>query len=219
MTDKIRQFWDKNAKRYDQIEKKSEDVNKDLIARTSKYLDPNDLVLDFGCATGNKAIELSKKVKFIKGIDISPEMISLANQKKDALNIPNISFSSGTIFSKELEPESFDIIVCFALIHLLEDLNDVTGRIHELLKPGGLVISVTPCFKDRMAFKTRLEFTLNIVMIRLGLLPLNLNMFTANDVKNLFSEMHFNIIESENVFEGISISFVVAEKREKEKRN
>lgn len=164
MNEKIKPFWDKNAMRYDDSERKSEAVNKEILAKTGKYLNANDKVLDFGCATGNKVIELSKKVKFIHGLDLSPEMISLANQKKDALNIHNISFSSGTIFNDEFKPDSFDKIVSFAVIHLLEDKEDVIKRIHELLKPGGLFISVIPCFKDKKAFSKGLEIKIYLLM-------------------------------------------------------
>jgi ubiquinone/menaquinone biosynthesis C-methylase UbiE len=213
MNEKIQKFWDKNAGRYDVSERKSEAVNKDIIAKTINYLNPTDHVLDFGCATGTKAIALAGHVRHIHGLDISTEMINLAIKKKDALNIPNISFSQGTIFSKEFEPASFDKIVSFAVIHLLEDKEEAARRIHELLKPGGLFISVTACFKDKMAFKNKLEFLSFLMMKKIGLVPLHLNMFSTTDVENLLTNQHFNILVAEKIFDGISISFVVARKQ------
>lgn len=212
MTQKIQQFWDKNAIRYDDSQRKSESIHRKILEKSYKYFDLQDHVLDFGCATGTLTIELAKKVKHIHGIDISPGMIGLAKKKKDASAIPSISFSPGTIFSKELTPASFDKIVSIAVIHLLEDKEDVIRRIHELLKPGGLFISVTPCFKDKMDFKNRLALTTTRLMQKLGLLPLHLNRFTFTDVGNLMIAHDFKIVESERMFDGMTICFAVAKK-------
>jgi ubiquinone/menaquinone biosynthesis C-methylase UbiE len=209
---KIEKFWDKNAPRYDESEKKSESVYQEIIERTTKYLSLNDHVLDFGCATGNKTIALAGKVRHIHGIDISPGMIGLANQKKAASKVPNVTFSSGTIFDEELQAASFDRIVSQAVVHLLEDKEAVIRRIYQLLKPGGLFISATPCFKDKMTFKKRIEVTLYVIMQRLGIFPLHLNMFTIRDVENIMTDQHFKIIEAEKIFHEISISYVVAQK-------
>ena len=212
MIQNIQKFWDKNADRYDQGEQKSADVYKDILGRTNKYLDTEDNVLDFGCATGTKTIALAKSVRHIHGLDISPEMIRLANKKKEASNIQNVTFSSGTIFSQELEPASLDKIVSFAVIHLLEDKEEVIRRIHELLKPGGLFISVTACFKDKMTFKNRIGFISTLLMKKIGLIPLHLNMFKTSDVEHLMTAHHFKIMHAEKIFHGMSISFVAAEK-------
>jgi ubiquinone/menaquinone biosynthesis C-methylase UbiE len=212
MTQKIQKFWDKNAKRYDKSEQQSESVNQEIIAKTVKYLYPDDHVLDFGCATGTKAIELANKVRHIHGLDFSGEMIQIANKKKDELQIPNISFSRGTIFSNELEPVVFDKIVSYVVIHLLKDKEEVIRRIYELLKPGGLFISATACFKDKMAFKKSIEVKSYLLMQKLGIFPLHLNIFTTTDVEKLMTDQGFRIIEAERIFHEISISFVVAER-------
>jgi ubiquinone/menaquinone biosynthesis C-methylase UbiE len=212
MTQKIQKFWDKNARRYDEGERQFAIVYKEIIAKTSRYLDLNDHLLDYGCATGTKTIELSYKVQHIHGLDISTEMINTAIKKKDALKITNISFSQGTIFSKDLEPASFDVIIAYGVIHLLENKEEVIRRIHELLKPGGLFISSIACFKDKMAFKNYLEFNAYLLMQKLGLFPLHLNRFSAGDAETLISSQNFNIIEAEKMFHGMSSSFIVAEK-------
>lgn len=212
MTKKTKEFWDKQAKRYDETEKQFDPVYKDINARTSKYLDPDDNVLDYGCATGNKTIELSKKVKHIHGIDISGEMVNIANRKKDELTILNASFSQGTIYSTDLKGSSFDKIIAFGIIQLLEDYENVIRRIYELLKPGGLFISTTGCFKNKMAFKNSMEFKVTLLLKSLGIFPLHLNMFKIEDVQNLIAGQNFNIIEAEKIFSGISSVYIVAKK-------
>jgi ubiquinone/menaquinone biosynthesis C-methylase UbiE len=206
-------FWDKQAKKFDDNEKQFEPASRELIARTKEYLDANDNVLDFGCATGTKTLELADAIKHIHGLDISAEMISEATKKKNKVNVKNVSFSQGTIFNDDLEKASFDKIIAYSIIHLLEDSEKVIQRIHELLKPGGLLISETACFKDKMDFKTRLEFTTYRFMKRLGIFPLHLNMFKTSDIEQLINRQNFNIVKAEKLFfNGMTISFIVAEK-------
>ena len=213
MINKTQIFWDKQAKRFDDSEKQFELASRELIARTKEYLNANDNVLDFGCATGTKTLELADAIKHIHGLDISAEMISEATKKKNRIKVTNVSFSQGTIFNDDLEKASFDKIIAYSIIHLLEDSEKVIQRIHELLKPGGLLISETACFKDKMDFKTRLEFTTYRFMKRLGIFPLHLNMFKTSDIEQLINRQNFNIVKAEILFfNGMTISFIVAEK-------
>jgi len=209
---KTQNFWDKQAKRYDYSERQFEPVFKEIIAKTRKHLNINDNVLDFGCATGTKTKELAGGTKHIHGLDISPEMINEAIKKKDETNITNITFSQGTIFNDDFEKSSFDKIIAYGIIHLLEDNESVIQRIHELLKPGGLFISTTACLKDKMAFKNSIKFKAYLLIKRLGIFPLYLNMFKANDVEELIVNQNFQIVEAEKIFHGISISYIVARK-------
>lgn len=213
MMNKAQDFWDKQAKIFDNNQKQFELVNQVLIDRTKEYLIANDNVLDFGCAAGSKTLELANGVKHIHGLDFSAEMIGEAIKKKNYVNDKNVSFSQGTIFNDDLEKASFDKIIAYSIIHLLEDNEKVIQRIHELLKPGGLLISETACFADRMAFKTRLEFTITHLKERLGMFPLHLNMFKTSDVEQLLKRKNFNIVKAEvYFFNGMTISFIIAEK-------
>ena len=213
MKNKAEIFWDKQAVRFDNNQKKFEIASSEIISRTKEYLNPDDNVLDFGCATGTKTMELAGGVRHIHGLDISSEMISLAIKKLNAGNVKNASFSFGTIFKDDLGKATFDKIIAYSIIHLLEDSEKVILRINELLKPGGLFISETACFRDRMSFGTRLEFASYRLMKRLGIFPLHLNMFTAADVEQLIGSQNFNILKAEKLFfNGMTISLIVAEK-------
>ncbi|NLE00563.1 MAG: class I SAM-dependent methyltransferase [Fibrobacter sp.] len=210
---RARNFWDKQAKRFDDNERQFETASGEIISRTKEYLNADDNVLDFGCATGTKTLELAGIIKHIHGLDFSSEMIREAIRKKNKVKATNVSFSQGTIFSDDLDKAFFDKIIAFSIIHLLEDSEKVIQRIYELLKPGGLLITETACFSDRMNFKTRLEFTASRFMKLLKLFPLNMNMFKTTDVEQLISRQDFNILKSERLFfNGMTISFIVAEK-------
>lgn len=210
--DKALKFWDKQAKRYDDSEKQFDGVYQDIIAKTKEYLDANDTVLDFGCATGTKTLKLGEGIKHIHGLDFSAEMIGEAIKKKNKVNADNVSFSQGTIYSDDLKKASFEKIIAYGIIHLLEDSEKVIQRIHELLKPGGLFISTTACFKDKMSLKTRLIIKIYLFMIRTGISPLHLNMYKTSDLEHFISSRNFKIVKAEKIFSGMTIAFIVAEK-------
>ena len=212
MTQAIQKFWDKQAKKYDQAEKQFSTVYSSIIVRTSKYLNLNDNVLDYGCATGSKTIEIAEKVSQIHGLDISTEMINEALKKKSELKISNVSFSQGTIFDSNLEKNSFDAIIAYGVIHLLKDNLKVIRRIKELLKQGGLFISTTACMKDKMSLKIRIEVTMYILMKKLGISPLHITMFKASDVEKIIEGQDFQIIETKKIIDGIPAIFIIARK-------
>jgi len=213
MMNKSRKFWDKQAKKYDYSERKFEPVFKKIILKTKEHINSNDSVLDFGCANGTKTLELAGATKQIHGIDISNEMIKEATKKKNELKIMNASFTQGTIFKNDLEKASFDKIISYGVIHLLDDGEKVIQRIHKLLKPEGVFISSTACLKDKMALKNKLEFSAYLFIKKLGIFPLHLNMFKYSDVEKLIGGQDFNIIKAEKLFHGITISFIVARKQ------
>jgi len=213
MISKARKFWDKQAQKYDNSERQFETVFKEVISKTKDYLNTNDEVIDFGCATGTKTLELADSVQHIHGIDISGEMIKEARKKKTELKTNNASFAQGTIFENDFEKSSFDKIISFGVIHLLDDCENAIQKINELLKPGGMFISTTACLKDKMALKNSLEFNAYRLIKKLGIFPLHLNMFTTDDVEKLIANQGFQIVTAEKIFHGITISFVIAKKQ------
>lgn len=211
--DKTQNFWDKQAKNYDKSEEQFEPAFKIILKKTKKYLKQNDVLLDFGCATGSKTVQLAPHVKEVIGQDISPKMIQEAKKKADELKIKNANFTSGTIFDKKLSIEKFDVIVSYGVLHLLDNNATVMKRINELLKPGGYFISTTACLKEKMSLRSKIEFSFYMFIKKIGLFPLHLNMYKYSDVIDIVSH-NLKIVESEKIFHDIHMSFIVAQKKE-----
>jgi 2-polyprenyl-3-methyl-5-hydroxy-6-metoxy-1,4-benzoquinol methylase len=210
MTAKAQQFWDEHAAQFDANEKDFEAQTREILAKTKKYLDANDTVLDFGCATGTKTLDLAPSVKKIHGLDFSTEMIKEAVKKRDASHQTNCSFTQGTIYTEDLQPASFDKIISYSVLHLLEDSEETIRRIHALLKPGGLFISATACFREKKSFRKWLEVRNILQQIKRGTFPLHLNLFKAADVEKMMVDQNFQVVESEKIFTGITAVFIVA---------
>jgi len=212
---KSESMWDRLANNWDTPGVSLGENDTRIIGKTKKYLDASDIILDYGCATGSIAIEIAAIVKEAYGIDISSKMIDIARRKADERKIKNIDFTQATIFDESLRKESFDLILAFSILHLLENSPQVMNRINQLLKPGGLFISATPCLGE----KTFVSILINIPVLLLsktGILP-SINFVSVPRLVASITNENFQIIENESLsVHPINEYFIVARKtREK----
>ena len=203
---KSEKFWDKMAKYFDREERKDDPTNIKIIEKTRNRLKITDNVLDYGCGTGTAAIEIASSVKTVKGIDISSKMIEVAKGKTVERNVKNIDFAQTTIFDEKLKKGSFDVILCFYLLHLVEDTPKVMHRINELLKSGGLIISATPCMRG-----TFIGVLLS-PLGKIGLIP-QFTSFKISELEDLMTDGNFEIVETECLHKSGQQYFVVAKKK------
>jgi 2-polyprenyl-3-methyl-5-hydroxy-6-metoxy-1,4-benzoquinol methylase len=182
-----------------------------LIGKVKKYLGPAASVLDYGCATGSIALDLAGSVKDVRGIDISSKMIAIANTKTAERGVSNAGFTRAAIFDESLEKASFDAVLCFSTLHLIENLPQVFQRINALLKPGGFFISATPCTGEKTLQSTLIVVPLFLAS-RIGLLP-HVNFFKVTGLSDAIARAGFRITETENLsLRPVTEAFIVAQK-------
>jgi 2-polyprenyl-3-methyl-5-hydroxy-6-metoxy-1,4-benzoquinol methylase len=205
---KSEKFWDKQAGNYakDQQNIRLTD-NKDFIT-TLKYLNIDDTVLDYGCAIGIISNAIADKVKEIHAIDISSKMIEIAKRKAGERHIDNVHYAQATIFDERYQKESFNVILAFRILHMLEDIQDIMRRIHELLKPGGTFISVSACMGDKKALLSILVFLAS----KMKIVPQHINMFKLPELQGIITGGAFQIIEYERMDDRIPHYCIVATK-------
>jgi 2-polyprenyl-3-methyl-5-hydroxy-6-metoxy-1,4-benzoquinol methylase len=203
---KSESFWDKTANTYDQLEKKDEQTYTNIMKRTKNYLKISDIVLDYGCGTGLISNEIAEYVKGIHAIDISSNMIGIAEKKAKERNIANIDYAHSTIFDERYKRGTFDVILAFHVLHLLEDEHMVIQRINELLKPEGLLITATPCVGEKIFLRKLLSFA-----SRIGLVP-NIRSFKICNLVNTIEQGKFSIVETDCLKKSSQEYFIVARK-------
>ena len=206
--DKTEKFWDKQAKDFaDQEQHTRLEENKDYIT-TLKYLNINDTVLDYGCATGIISNAIADKVKEIHAIDISPKMIEVAKEKASELNIENVHYKAATIYDEKYQKEEFNVILAFRILHMLEDIQTVLRRINDLLKPGGVFISVSACMGEKKGIMGILVFLAG----KLKILPVKVNLFKLPELQGLMTSEGFEIVEYEKMDDSLPHYCIVARK-------
>ncbi len=202
---KSEKFWDKQASSFDPEGDGQDPTFVTAVAITKKYLRESDVVLDYGCATGALTFAIADLVQTVEGIDISSKMIALAQRNADAQQIANTRFTQATIFNTLHQDGSFDLVLAFNILHLLENAQSAMQKIHQLLKPEGLFISTTPCLGEKRAvFSAFLS-----LMSKTGMFP-RITKFKSTELKNLISSAGFQIEETEILSSDYSETFIVA---------
>lgn len=140
-----KRFWDRMAARYDSDQPDDVAARKARLDRIRPHLQPDDVVLDLGCATGETVLGLAGDVARLVGVDISDAMIGIAARKTAERGIDNVIFRAGDGFEPELEGEGFTVVLAFNIIHLVPDPAATLRRLYDLLPPGGRLIAQTPC--------------------------------------------------------------------------
>lgn len=140
------QFWDKVALKYAAQPISNPDAYEQTLERVVSYLKPTDRVLELGCGTGSTALKLAPHTGSILATDFSEGMIAQAEAK---MGVDNVRFLQADTFSPVLKDGSFDVVMGFNLYHLVERIDEAMERVHDLLVPGGIFISKTPCIGER----------------------------------------------------------------------
>jgi len=149
-------FWNRQATRYDKAISDHDQRYDMRLAQLTQLLQPQANVLDFGCASGEIALDIAARVNSIEGIDPAAAMIRIATEKATKRDINNASFLATDIFDARLEPASFDAVLAFNVLHLVHDQDEVIHRIKTLLKPGGMLFVETPCLGEFTWWKRQL---------------------------------------------------------------
>ena len=103
-------------------------------------LKPGEIVLDLGSGGGIDVLLSAKRVGptgFAYGLDMTDEMLALAEKNKAEAGATNVTFLKGTIESIPLPNNSVDVIISNCVINLSADKDQVLREAYRVLKSGG----------------------------------------------------------------------------------
>jgi arsenite methyltransferase len=103
-------------------------------------LNPGETVLDLGSGGGIDVLLSAKRVGptgKAYGLDMTDEMLALANENKRKAGAQNVEFLRGEIEHIPLPDNSVDIIISNCVINLSADKDAVLREAFRVLKPGG----------------------------------------------------------------------------------
>jgi ubiquinone/menaquinone biosynthesis C-methylase UbiE len=106
----------------------------------------NDLtILDLSCGTGHIAIELAKKFgdSAIHGVDISLQMLKIAQDKVDKEGLKNVTLHNQDIEKLDLGSLEFDVVTCGYGLFFYPNLDAVYMNICSKIKKGGKFVFST----------------------------------------------------------------------------
>jgi arsenite methyltransferase len=103
-------------------------------------LNPGETVLDLGSGGGIDVLLSASRVGpagKAYGLDMTDEMLALANENKRKAGAANVEFLKGEIENIPLPGNSVDVIISNCVINLSADKNRVLDEAFRVLKPGG----------------------------------------------------------------------------------
>jgi len=103
-------------------------------------LNPGETVLDLGSGGGIDVLLSAKRVGptgKAYGLDMTDEMLALANENKRKSGIQNVEFLRGEIENIPLPDNTVDVIISNCVINLSADKDRVLKEAFRVLKPGG----------------------------------------------------------------------------------
>lgn len=103
-------------------------------------LKPGEVVLDLGSGGGIDVLLSARRVGptgKAYGLDMTDEMLALANQNKANAGVENVEFLKGEIEHIPLPDNTVDVIISNCVINLSADKDKVLAEAFRVLKPGG----------------------------------------------------------------------------------
>lgn len=103
-------------------------------------LNPGEVVLDLGSGGGIDVLLSARRVGptgKAYGLDMTDEMLALANQNKRKAGIENAEFLKGEIEYIPLPDNSVDVVISNCVINLSADKDRALREAFRVLKPGG----------------------------------------------------------------------------------
>jgi arsenite methyltransferase len=103
-------------------------------------LNAGETVLDLGSGAGIDVLLSAKRVGptgFAYGIDMTDEMLELANKHQKEAGANNVEFRKGTIEDIPLDAATVDVVISNCVINLSADKPAVFAEMYRVVKPGG----------------------------------------------------------------------------------
>src|SRR3989338_7340673 len=132
-----KKVWKARAKTYNNLKWVNNDNLKNAMIKHGDFA-PHHIVLDAGTGTGAVAVTIAPHVKEVHGIDISPEMLSMAFS-----GCKNVSYKEGDVRTMQIPDANYDRVTARNVFHNIlspEDRLKAAKECLRVLKKGGKFI-------------------------------------------------------------------------------
>ena len=138
-------------------------------------------LLDIGCGNGDFTNELNK-IAPTTGIDISEEMIKLANK-----SFPDLKFLNSPVYKLPFKSKSFDSVICLNTIHHIKNTEKAIREICRVTK-------------NQILIEIKNKYSLNY--LRRSLIKNNNYRWkptTVKEIKTVFNRYNFKLYKKYNI--------------------
>ena len=134
-----RNFWDRNAGRYDRFMRKDKAVYEKLYGLIRPVV-KDKTVLELATGTGLIAKNIVNAAAHIEATDASAEMIREAKRKNHSAKL---YFSVQDMCCLPYADESFEVVIVSNALHIVPQPEKALAEIHRVLRNDGVLIAPT----------------------------------------------------------------------------
>ena len=132
-------FWDRNAGRYERFMRKDREVYEKMYELIRPVV-KDKTVLELATGTGLIARHIIKAAAHIEATDASVEMIAEAKRDNQSAKL---HFSVQDMFRLPYADKSFDVVIVSNALHIVPQPEKALAEIHRVLKDDGVLIAPT----------------------------------------------------------------------------
>ena len=169
-------FWDRNAGRYDRFMRKDGAAYDEMYALIQPIV-RHKTVLELASGTGLIAKHIVNAAAHIEATDASAEMILEAKRDNQSAKL---HFSVQDMFRLPYADKSFDVVIVSNALHIVPQPEKALQEIKRVLKDDGVLIA--PTFTHRA---TALCPTFIMATMIFPPKPTGLRVFSKNDISHL----------------------------------
>ncbi|HTT45608.1 MAG TPA: methyltransferase domain-containing protein [Thermoplasmata archaeon] len=150
-TEYTRLTWDQSAAAYVDLMRSLEPFRREVISHMN--LRPGEKVLDMGTGPGEPALTIAETVGpqgRVAGIDLSENMIRIAQEVAKARGVQNVDFRVMDCSKLSFEDSAFDAAIsCFGF-QIFTNPEKAAAEAHRVLRPGGRVFATVWSTGDKV---------------------------------------------------------------------
>lgn len=108
-----------------------------VLEKIRRHIGYRAHILDMACGYGGVANELAKGGHVVTGIDLNPEILSIA-QMWDKTQ--SVQYRLGEICSLPFANKSFDVVTALDVLNHIDECSEALQEANRVLKPGGIFV-------------------------------------------------------------------------------
>ncbi len=134
----------------------------EILVEQAEFAKPqaSDSALDVACGPGKFVLAFAPRVRFARGIDLTPEMLRQAREFQRQSGIANAFFDCGDADQLPYPSASFDLVTCQYAFHHMQKPRGPLGEMIRVLKPAGRIVlidSLAPESDSKWELHNRIE--------------------------------------------------------------
>jgi len=148
------------ADEYDDLASQAESHSAEIIfGMIYEYIQPGQMLLDIGIGTGLSSYLFYKAGMNIYGLDNSPEMLDVCENKDVAVDLKLFDLAQGTL---PYANEKFDHVISVGVFHFFQDLDSFFREAKRIIKPGGTFSFTIIVSEDGISHEFNEEYQIDV---------------------------------------------------------